>query len=361
MRALIVSSTPSKHPTGGLAWVRATIAAVDELAPQGTTFITSLGTAPWDLVLCSAGQAGARVHVIAPVPKNASTAELARITQDYGLRPELTTWEPLHSMKSTGRRKDVWTQRDETAFAAADIVFPISIKPGGRIESWLAHCQATVDDRFRVPWQKPDAAPRTWTSPGPWIAPSQWPQDALLHLTRSSDGPWPAESMRSYWSAVASSKTRYPRDGFSTLCRILEERRIRASQFRIRARAATVSLTALDPSQTHGLFRWRSRFARYSFEPYAIAVARQAAVRLGARAVRYDDGAQNAAPDPFRQGRGEHAHWEAEQEWRTQGDLDLSAISPAELGAIAATDEEAGILRERFPGLQVACYGATFG
>lgn len=360
MRALIVSSTQPRQPVGSLPWVRASISAVHHLARDGHTLVTSIGTAPWDLVLCEAGSAGAPVHVIAPAGRSCPDAtEIDRITNDYGLQQGLVSWELLRSARSVGRRKDTWEQRDQAAFATADKVFPVCIKPGGRIEALLHEHSHKVDERFRIPWQKPALPSRAWNLTSPWRAPAEWPERALLHLTRSSDGPWPGEAMHSYWAAIAGSETRFPRDGFSTLCRILEERLVRASQFRIRAGASTVSLTALAPSETSSLFRWRSRYARCSFEPYALAVARDAVVRLGGRPVHYDDGAEEGEADAFRQGRGAGARWEAEQEWRVEGDVDLSRVGPAELGAIVATDEEALLLGERFPGLNVASFAAA--
>jgi len=360
MRAVIVSSTQPRQPVGILPWVRASIGAVHHLAQEGNTLVTSIGTAPWDLVLCRAAIVGAPVHVIAPVGRSCpDDTEVDRITNDYGLQPGLVSWELLRSARSAGRRKDTWAQRDQAAFAAADKVFPVCIKPGGRIEALLREHPGKVDDRFRIPWQKPGLPSRGWNLTGPWIAPGEWPERALLHLTRSSDGPWPGETMHSYWAAITRSETRYPRDGFSTLCRILEERRIRASHFRIRAGASAVSLTALAPSETSSLFRWRSRYARYSFEPYALAIAREAVVRLGGRAVHYDDGASQGEADAFRQGRGAGARWENEQEWRVEGDVDLSSVGPAELGAVVATNEEALLLGERFPGLNVAAFAAA--
>lgn len=353
-----MSSTQPRQPVGSLPWVRASIDAVDRLARDEHTLITSLGTAPWDLVLCRAAGVGARMHVIAPVG-NDPRADQARILHEYALPPALVTWQELQSTRSVGRRKDVWRQRDEEAFAAADAVFPVCVKPGGRIDEMLRAHQEKVDDRFRIAWQKPRPGPRAWDCPQPWRAPAPWPAHALLHLTRACDGPWPGETMHSYWADVARSESRYPRDGLATLCRILEERCVRASKFRIRGGASTVSLTALDPSGTTSLFRWRSRYARYSFEPYAIAVARDAVLRVGGCPVRYDDGAQSAAADPFRQGRGEDGRWEAEQEWRVQGALELSKLEPSELAALVATDEDAVVVRGKFPGLAVATFGGS--
>lgn len=359
MRALIVSSTQPRHPTGTLPWVRASCEAAARLAREGCTLVTSLGSAPWDLVLCRAASLGAPVHLIAPLAKSDhAEGELRRIANDYGLPSGLVSWEPLRSARSAGRRKDTWEQRDRAAFEAADRVFPVCVKPGGRIDGLLRAHAGKVDDRFRIGWLKPALAPQRWNLDGESNLPAGWLRPALLHLTRSSEGPWPGESMQSYWADIARSDSRYPRDGFATLCRILEERRIRASRFRIRGGAATVSLTALEPALARKLLHWRSRFARYSFEPYAVAISSEAAIRVGARAVRYDDGSEAGEPDALHQGRGQGAHWEAEKEWRVEGDLELSRIDPSQLGAIAATDEEAAVLRSRFPELLVASFGA---
>jgi hypothetical protein len=102
------------------------------------------------------------------------------------------------------------------------------------------------------------------------------------------------------------------------------------------------------------MVRFRARYARYSFEPYAIAIDEQAAVRCGARAVRY--GAIGGDDARFMQGSGVAGHWEAEREWRIVGDLDLRCLAPSEVLVVTATDSEAREL-ERTCSFPVSSFG----
>jgi hypothetical protein len=95
-----------------------------------------------------------------------------------------------------------------------------------------------------------------------------------------------------------------------------------------------VAFTELTPADSLKLMRWRPRWSRWSFEPYGIAITREAAANIGARPVRYVDETEwksfADAEKPFSHRRGRKADiWPAECEWRIAGDVDLSAI-PAE-------------------------------
>lgn len=362
MRVLILNSTQQRHPTGSTPWVRATLRAVETLAGEGRSFVASFGTAPWDLSLWKAASCGAPVHVIAPAPRGEPEGStLVRITNEFGLCPARTTWQLLPSARATGRGKDTWSARDRAAFDAADVVCPISIRPGGRLEAVLRGHGGAIDERFRIPFERSPRESQEWSLSGDGFEALELPGPSLLHLTRASEGPWPGEPAHAFLRAIAQSGDRYPRSGFETLCRILGEGRIRASEFRIRNSARAVSFTALAPSQAVSLVRWRSRYARHSFEPYAVWISLEAARRMGARPVRYDDGAAAERQDCFRQGRGAQGHWEAEQEWRIEGDVELSGLGTGELGAIVASEEEAEELRHRIPGVRVASFGGSGG
>ena len=362
MRVLVANSTQQRHPTGGDPWVRSTLRAVETLAGEGCSFVASCGTTPWEIALWRAASCGAPVHVIAPAPRGEPEGStLVRLTNEFGLCPARTTWQLLPSARATGRGKDTWSARDRAAFDAADVVCPISIRPGGRLEALLGAHPGRVDDRFRVPFVRRQGESKGWSLPRDGFEDLEWPGPSLLHLTRASEGPWPGEAAHEFLRDLTRSSDRYPRSGFETLCRILLERRIRASGFRIRKGAATVSFTALAPSQAVTLLRWRSRYARYSFEPYGVWISLEAARRIGAQPVRYDEGAAPDRQDCLRQGRGARGHWEAEQEWRVEGDVALSGLGAGEVGAIVASDEEAEELRDRIAGLTVASFGGGGG
>jgi hypothetical protein len=345
VRVLVLSSTQHKHPRGSDPWVQRTLEAIETLAREGHSFVASLGTAPWELALWKIASLGVGVHVLCPVARGCSEDDaLASVEADFGLQPESCTWQLLAS-GGTGRLKDTWKERDAEAVRVAELLCPVSIRPGGKLETLLGKTQAAIDERFRINDARRSRA-AAWGTPA---APEQaQPAGVLLHFTRASDGPWPGEKRKQYYEAIAASMDRYPRDGLATLRRIVQEKRIRASTFRLRGSARAVSFTAAKVAEALSLVRWRSRYARYSFEPYAIGVGCDAAFEAGARPVVYDNGAASGQ-DPFRQGRGDKGHWEAEQEWRMQGDVDLTRFDPGQVQVFTASEAEAAALRPLTP------------
>lgn len=357
VRVVILNSAQSKHPPGDAAWVRSTLAATEHFARQGHTLITSVGMCTWELVLWKAATHVAPLDVLCPVPRHSTEARVVdELCEQFALCRDRVQWKFLRSAGRSERLKDTWQERDRLAVMSADVICPVSVRSGGKLDRWLSHPDVLAhrELRFRVPFERARVGPvaarfdsdidRSGLPPG---------QRLVMHFTRSSDGPWPGERKHDYYRALAEGGTGYPRDGFCTLRRIVREARIRASSLRIRGGVPTVSLTALDPRDALGLVRWRKRFARYAFEPYAIGLPERAAERLGARPVIYDTGSarrprSSSDDDPllaFRQGRGTRGDWEAEQEWRLVGDLDLSALAPNEVVVFVASPHEATELR----------------
>ncbi|MBI5535240.1 MAG: hypothetical protein HY898_21110 [Deltaproteobacteria bacterium] len=362
MRALVLNSTQPKHPHGGLPWVGATLGAIEELASQKHSFIASVGTLAWELALWKIAAARAPVHVLCPIA-HAQDEEEARlqIERDFDIDPALATWRFLRSEKRSERLKDTWLRRDAAAIDAAERIFPISIRSKGKMHLALqsSALRDRIDGRYQIPYER-DPEARPWQLPAQRALASPGMR-MLLHFTRSCDTPWPGESRARFYAAIAKSSGRYPRDAFSTLVRIVDERCIRASTFRIRGRGATVSFTALDPADALSLVRWRSRYARFAFEPYAVGISWEAAVRAGAQPVVYDPGAARTlegTESVLHQGRGEAGGWEAEQEWRIEGNVDLAALDPSEVVVLTATATEADSLRCRWP-FQVRDLGCT--
>jgi hypothetical protein len=354
VRALVLNSTQPKHPHGGLPWVRSTLRAIEELAGQGNSFVASIGTLPWELALWKIARVRAPVHILCPVAQAGNEHEVRQeIERQFELDPSLATWHFLRSEKRSERLKDTWLQRDEAALVAAERIFPVSIRNGGKMGLALQRddLRGRIDTRFQVPgdrrpraraWQLPQARPQT-------IGERPYDDERMIvHFTRACDGPWPGESKAQFFASIAASPGHYPRDGLSTLLRILREGLIRPSTFRIRGRGATVSFTALAPRDALSLVRWRSRYARFAFEPYAIGLCWQAALRAGATAVIYDPGAAHDTTNrgsPMHQGRGREGEWEAEREWRIEQGVDLTVFDPSEVFVFTATAVEADLAR----------------
>ncbi len=357
VHALILNSVQSRPVHADDPWLRPTLQAVDQLASRGYHIIASVGSAPWEFVLWRAAFNRTPLHLIFPLPLHAHPrCALSSLVEQFDISPDLLSWTPLPSHLPSGRCKDTWPVRDDLAWAMADVVVPISVRADGVWDRKLrSGHRKVVDARWRTPWRRRKRALR-WdhvTFP-PWPASMAPHGEMLIHFTRASAGPWPGESAASYYAALARSERGDPRSALATLTRILDEQLIRGSPTRIRGGARATCLTALPLHETSPLFRWRARYARPAFEPFAIAISANVARQLGARPVVYDNGA--ACPrrphDPlWHQGGSERSNWVHEREWRIAGDLDLRLLRPTDAIVLVPNQSAASALRKhsRFP------------
>jgi hypothetical protein len=338
MRTLVLNSSQPKHPVGSDPWVRATLAAVDSAIVHGHEIVTSVGMASWELSLWRSAAHGARTHVVCPIrPGQEEPACAAAWSTAFGLPEDLVCW---HWVTNAGRSpKAAWPIRDRAAIALSDLVLPVSVRPCGRLAGLVRERGIASSASFSVAWVRA-ARPARWEQRIPTARADLWQPGSLVHLTRSCNGPWPGELHRHYYEDVVASTEAYARSGFATLRRILQEGRIRGSGFRARGGQARVCLSACASREALGLVRFRARYARYSFEPYAVVLSPRAAVRLGARPVTYGSG-----DDPFAQGAGTEDHWRREQEWRVLGDVDLRSVDASDVLVVTATEREADELR----------------
>ncbi|OQB19064.1 MAG: hypothetical protein BWY17_00224 [Deltaproteobacteria bacterium ADurb.Bin207] len=342
MKTLVLNSSQPKYPLGSDPWVKATLHAVDEAAALGHTIVASVGLACWELALWRSAQRNARIHVILPLlGKQQPNTAAEAWSRSFGLPYDRTTftWIPTNNPKAW------WPLRDRIAIRRSDNIVPICLRPSGRLAKELQEAQAEVSPHHAIPWS-PKTPTTGWQNRFPLLIQELWPYGALVHLTRACSGPWPGESHESYYHDVVASTQTYARSGLATLIRIIREGRIRGSLFRARANRARVCFSACTTREALGLVRFRSRFARYAFEPYAIVLLAGAIQRLKAHPVRYD---ANESTDLFGQHPGIHGVWSAEKEWRVLGDVDLRSLDPGDVRVVTATDKEAESLRPWCP------------
>jgi hypothetical protein len=134
----------------------------------------------------------------------------------------------------------------------------------------------------------------------------------------------------------------------------MRESLLRGSSWKIGAHTPVVALTELSLMESLKLMRWRSRWSRWSLEPYGIAIHKNAAESLGIRPVRYVDSKEWTRvldhEKPFTHSKGTNADvWPAEREWRLVGDLSLERISAEDLRIITRGREELARLKPDCP------------
>lgn len=327
---LVLNSAQSKYPRGDDPWVRATVRAYEQLAGHEVTMVTSADPLMWSFGTFLAAGHGLRIRHVVPDYNPAQAAAAFDTTlSEFEILPERAELEPMATSRSLSR-SDVWRMRDLTALQAADVIYPVSIRPGGRLETLLRTepLHADVRHGFRIDWhdsllRRTPAYDLLNARLNP-LPSGNW----LVHWTRTSPGPWPGETKAAFFRDMLARPSMYVRSARETLVHILRERAIRASSWKIPGQVPVVSLTENTPETAVTLMKWRKRFVRYTYEPYGIALHREYLESIGAQRVIYSEHANT--PDDgawMYQSPGMFADWTREREWRLAGDLSLGGLS----------------------------------
>jgi hypothetical protein len=333
-RAVILNSRQTKTPVVSDDWVTRTIAAVRHVVEHnGWNVLSSIGMFTWDLATWQTARSGGTLDLIVPIERETSDEDMkAAVIRDYALDSARIRWHLMDTPASDAKGKSWWPERDRRTVELANHILPVSVRPHGSLNRLLcsSSCTAVIDRQFQVPYNPTPHHARTLIDADRLnSAVHDWSGDYLIHWTRARYGPWPGETKASFLNDLIHSGNRYCRSALATLTRILDEQRIRASSWRIARHQPVAAFTELSPIESIPLMRWRARWARWSFEPYGIAVHRDWAASLGVRPVRYvtekEWPALSPEEKPLCHRIGAKAgEWPAEREWRCLGDFDLS-------------------------------------
>jgi hypothetical protein len=344
-RMLLVSRT-EKFPQPDAPWLLNTIAAVLRSCEQHEALVTGLDRLAYETALYTAAQheGGAIVIAAQPLENNASHVKLPR--------RHLLLWP-----RDVLPEKTAQQQRDRIIAHLCDRAWSIHVRKGGLMSDLAAELQ-----QRQIPIEplsispSPPRPPRE-DSPTPPAARfddaslTDWPY--LTHFTRDPEGPWPGEDRAEYLRWLCAGRDTPHRDGFAALCRILDERRIRACGRLIPGGAPMVCFTARPARAVSALRRWRRGLMRWNFTPYALCIPRERLVHLGARPVSYLTRAELKAAPAEQQAllqtqRSGDNDWSAEEEWRVAGDVALQALELNTFVACVAFPAEARQLYERY-------------
>ncbi|RMF40710.1 MAG: hypothetical protein D6753_11100 [Planctomycetota bacterium] len=324
-------------------------------------------------------------NLLAISPPIASTA---------GAHPHATGNRRRRNKDSVPDRADI-PSRDLATVALADRLLVVHARPGGRIARAvdLRLCEASFPvgsvylyvpggtDSAAVPtsvfdhWYRHGAV--GWYVPvPPWRAPrlarcrlrneavrpavhqiaaripEAWSEEAdrwdwLTHCTRGSLGAAHRDAtalLANHWLAGRALE-RHPLLALHSIC---EQKRIVAGHRTVRGRNRCVSFSAVPLRRLLAGRRFQSHLGRWDWEPYGLIVRRDALHRLGARQVIYGDEStfRNLPPEqrPFFQPLGRNRQWQAEQEWRVLGDVDLRSLPADAIRLFVRTRAEAWAL-----------------
>jgi hypothetical protein len=332
-KAAILNSRQSKYPVGDDPWIKATAAAIEYVKSRARVLVTSIGMNTWEMSLALASLRKVPVIIVladADVNDNEVTEGIAH---RFRLDPARIGFIFIDSKSGKGK-KSGWLTRDRTVIELADIIIPVSIRSGGNLGRLLLNYKGKVHEVFTIPHQKlarPRPQYKSFTINPVWQD-GEW----LIHFTRTAPGPWPDETEYDYYQAILRSGKEYCRSAPATLEHILTTGVIYGSGRNIRRGHPVVGFARLLGETCGDLFRYRARLVNPYFEPYGIAIRREAAAGLGIRPVRYGTADLYAQlPEverPYFQNVGNDGiRWKGENEWRFVGDFFLSRI-PADMG-----------------------------
>lgn len=332
--AILLSRQPLR-PGGRTAWVRESLQAMLRLQTDGFSVITSTGMQTWELLMALAAREGVMQKVVLPISDTEAVGQARLFAErQFDLRPELVEFVGVTPHGQPDGRVDLMHVRDMAAVSEADLLLPVSVRPGGSMSRLLEQAGSAgkpILREFQVEYAgrkarlgyriKDDQLSREIAAIG---------EQYLTHWTRAPNSAWPTERLQDYFLAVAESGE-YPRSAAATLQNIVLTGTIVASPRNMPDGTPTVSFSSLPPRELTPLIRWRARHSHMSFEPYGVGIDKDAALSASIRPVRYYSLGDRRSPPQgehwLRQSAGERSDWRREKEYRFRGDFDLSRIA----------------------------------
>ncbi len=350
--AVILNSSQSKTPCGNDSWVAATSMAVAEHVESGYTIITSIGLITWELaVYLVSKNDGSQILVSPHCDDENGKIIFQKTIDDFGLDIDRTAMVFVAPEPDSRKPKATWLKRDKAAITLANLLVPVSIRPGGKLENLLKTPgnEQEISTKYQIEYKKPIVRPPRYENESISFKHENW--DYITHWTRTHHGPWPGQTKRDFYSQLIKSRDVYPSSAFNVLMNIAEGGTIRASSKKIRDGLEVVGFTESTPREILSQMRWLPKRVNWNFEPYGIAIRKKAASKIGIKPVIYgypDDYERLPKSDkPYFQNRGQKdVDWSIEREWRHSGDLDLSKIPPEDLTFLIWRKEEIDLMRE---------------
>jgi hypothetical protein len=350
VKALILNSAQSKYPQGNDAWIISTLGALKKLKSNNFKLICSTHPLQWDFTAWAAGKMGMEIELIVNADDDEKgMEEYKNLLSDLALSDLLTT--PVFIPRIAKNEKQEWPLRDSVAINSADIIYPVSLRPGGRLEGLISSepFKNKISADFKCPWKETGSrivydftGKRINNLYGNW----------LVHWTHSSQGRWPDERIADFFEDMAANPKEYVRSGFHTLKHIIKTDVVRSTSWKMPGNVSMVSFTSLSVEKAVELMRWRKRFVRYSLEPYGIGIRKEVLMDLGAKPVVYEE-RKEITERKYVQSPGMITKWETEQEWRYEGDLLLNKIHRNDILGIVQDRKGYENLNKTFPDLNI--------
>ncbi len=358
-KAVILNSRQSLYPCGGDPWLVASKNALDDILANNLALLTSVGTPAWEIVLHLASLKKIPLTIIVPRQSGENIDKtIMQYRSEFRLNHDNVQWIEIEMQRGSRGRAGFQSERDHQIMDMADVIYPVSVRPGGNLEKILSDqigWGKAVNRICEVGWGTSGIKKPGNINPNELVTNiDAFFENYIIHWTRAVHAPWPGENKHDYYSAIVQSDKEYPRSALHTLTRILCESLLRSSPRHMPAGVAAASFSSLPPSRAVSLMRWRARYREMSLEPYGLAIKQAAAERAGIKKAIYGNREMivylTKEEKPYFQSLGTIGDWEKEREYRYLGDLDLRRFSESEIKVIVKYPSEIGKAGTAFGG-----------
>ncbi|MBI4962831.1 MAG: hypothetical protein HY913_06105 [Desulfomonile tiedjei] len=377
----VLNSRKSRKVSPQDHWVNATKELVRSAMEPGKAVVSSYGSLSYSLVSCFAKGFPVILACDDVLPVMDSPTKAEQFLSAYGdlFHPALTLFISSFPPGRVPPHVSRLGERDQVVAALSSVLLVGEVRPGGNMAAILEIARRR---KIKVVRLQPEGVSshnehetqnivRSRGGPKNTLQPSgregdgskepRWPvleelndkKHYLIHYTRSCPGPWPGQTVAEYCRSLIDAAAGACHTAFDTLQRMLEEKLIRGSHKLTRGSCPVVSLTECPPGELSTIVQWRRGLIRWNFEPYGIAVRKDALIKLGAGRVIYGTEATLRELPKDRQyffqiQKSGDKDWREEKEWRLPGNLSLTSIGHEDLVVVVPDPQEAIIIQNRF-------------
>lgn len=331
----IILSRQCLRPSLSKFWVRKLSEAVRSLKREKLTLISSAGSRNWEIITACAVLNSVPLRLLIPV-SGISSFELlkSKISRQFCLSAGRVTFDKINYQNSNDLTPlQLAGIRDESIIDQADILIPVSVRPGGNMSKLLSKSEAdgkTIVREFETAYEKKKSKLAYQIDSSALSNKiKSLDESYLIHWTRATNRRWPDENKLDFYRMIFGSD-KYRRTAFDTLRQILSGQAIIASSKNMPSNVKTVCFSGLVPQEAIRLMKWRARYCQMSFEPFGIGIERNYAMAHGIKEVRYYQPSQEKPIDGqdhwWWQSAGMKTDWRNEKEFRHKGDFDFSTV-----------------------------------
>lgn len=350
-KAAILLSRQSMHPSGSTPWIINTCKALKWIKENNYILISSVGMQTWEMISAIASDLDITQEIYIPcINEYDFNIQKNIIIQQFELDKYKSQLFPIFPKLNHSHLH----LRDEIVLGRAEILIPVSIRPGGFM---MAYLQANKNKQNIIEIYRTDYHERSepvkyninTNNFNPLL--NKIDNVHLTHWTRTANSNWPDETKISFWHNIVTSPE-YPGTALNTLKHILSTGKIIASKRHMPVGVKAVSFTSLPVIEAISLMRWRARYREMSFEPYGIAIDKDWGIENGIFEVKYYDSKLKQKPslqDLWRsQSTGKKTDWQQESEFRYKNNFNLDFVPKDKIMAICYKPDEIKIIETDF-------------